>query len=83
MILLNMYGYSFDDYMRLCEEYSRDEALNMILSPETPESEQLRDQSFLDLYQSAMDLYGLIHERYILTQKGLHKIKESEFKYNI
>ena len=47
-----------------------DEALEMILSPDTPESEDLKNQNFLDLYQSAMDLYGLIHARFILSAKG-------------
>ena len=27
------------------------------------------------MYQSAMDIYGLIHQRYILTQQGLNKMK--------
>ncbi len=48
----------------------------MILSPDTPESEDLKNQNFLDLYQLAMDLYGLIHARFILTQKGLQMMKD-------
>ena len=40
-----------------------DEALEMILSPDTPESEDLKNQNFLDLYQLSMDLYGLIHAK--------------------
>ena len=31
----------------------------MILSTENPESEDLTDQNFLEIYQLAMDLYGL------------------------
>ena len=52
----------------------------MILSPDTPESEDLANQNFLDLYQSAMDLYGLIHARFILTAKGLQMMKEKFLK---
>jgi casein kinase II subunit beta len=52
----------------------------MILSPDTPESEDLANQNFLDLYQSAMDLYGLIHARFILTAKGLQMMKEKFIK---
>lgn len=41
--------------------------------------------SFIEVYQSALDLYGLIHCRYILTSRGLHKIKNkflnAEFGY--
>ena len=48
----------------------------MILSLDTPESEDLKNQNFLDLYQLAMDLYGLIHARFILTQKGLQMMKD-------
>ena len=31
---------------------------------------------FLDLYQEAMDLYGLIHSRYILSPRGLAMMRE-------
>ena len=51
----------------------------MILSPDTPESEDLGNQNFLDLYQSAMDLYGLIHARFISSAKGL-QIERKIFK---
>ena len=39
----------------------------------------------MEIYQSALDLYGLIHCRYILTSRGLHKMKNkflnAEFGY--
>ena len=54
----------------------------MILSPDTPESEDLKNQNFLDLYQSAMDLYGLIHARFILTSKGLQMMRD-KFTKNV
>ena len=52
------------------------EALNMILSSESPDSEDLNDQGFLEIYQSAMDLYGLIHARFILSPRGLAMMRE-------
>lgn len=36
----------------------------------------------MDLYQSAMDLYGLIHARFILSPKGLQMMKE-KFAKNV
>lgn len=48
-----------------------DEALEMILDPQSPDENDLEDQTFLDIYQQAMDLYGLIHTRYIVCPKGL------------
>ena len=48
----------------------------MILSSESPDSEDLNDQEFLEIYQSAMDLYGLIHARYILSPRGLAMMRE-------
>ena len=48
----------------------------MILDPDSPEDEDLEDQRFLDIYQEAMDLYGLIHARFIVTPKGLAVMKE-------
>ncbi len=48
----------------------------MILATESPDSEDLNDKNFLEIYQSAMDLYGLIHARFILSPRGLAMMKE-------
>lgn len=48
----------------------------MILDPDCPDDDELEDERFLDLYQEAIDLYGLIHARYILTPKGLAMMRE-------
>jgi casein kinase II subunit beta len=50
--------------------------MSMILSVDSPDSEDLNDQQFLEIYQSAMDLYGLIHARFILSPRGLAMMKE-------
>lgn len=52
------------------------EAMKMILSSESPDSDDLNDQGFLEVYQSAMDLYGLIHARFILSPRGLAMMRE-------
>ena len=59
----------------------------MILSSESPDTEDLEDQGYvshgftnslryLEIYQSAMDLYGLIHARFILSPRGLALMRE-------
>jgi len=48
--------------------------LRMILSPQSPNEEDLADEQFLELNQEASDLYGLIHARYINTAYGMAKI---------
>ena len=48
----------------------------MILSEEAPESEDFNDSKFLEIYEQAMDLYGLVHSRYILSPRGLAFMKE-------
>ena len=52
------------------------EAMHMLLNSESPDSDDLNDQNFLEIYQSAMDLYGLIHARFILSPRGLAMMKE-------
>lgn len=73
-----------DDYIRdqfnlygLKKYFNRyEEALEMILYPDRPDDEELEEQNFIDVYQEAIDLYGLIHARYIVTQKGLAMMRE-------
>ena len=53
-----------------------DNALNMILGQEIPDTEQFDDPNYLTKYEAAMDLYGLIHSRYITSPKGLASMRE-------
>lgn len=69
----NLYGLK-----KLFTHYN--EALQMILDPESPDDEDLEDQQFLDIYQEAMDLYGLIHARFIVSPKGLSLMREKYLK---
>ena len=48
----------------------------MIMNSESPNEEDLDDQKFLEIYQEATDLYGLLHHRFIQTPKGLSMMRE-------
>ena len=48
----------------------------MILSPRAPDVNELENEQFLETYQEATDLYGLIHARFIITPRGLALMKE-------
>lgn len=48
----------------------------MILSPEAPDEDDLQDDRFLEIYQEATDLYGLIHARFLLSPRGLAIMRE-------
>ena len=41
-----------------------------------PEEKHFELPGFAEVYQCAMDLYGLIHARFILSPKGLLVMKE-------
>lgn len=43
---------------------------------EAPDEEELEDERFLEIYQEATDIYGLIHARFIMTPKGLAIMRE-------
>ncbi|KAL7066544.1 casein kinase II regulatory subunit family protein [Cryptosporidium serpentis] len=65
----NLYGirqYFPKNYERLLE---------LILSSNTPDDEELANPSIQDLHREAGELYGLIHARYITTPRGLHLMK--------
>ena len=47
----------------------------MVIAEESPQSEEFRDQSFIEAYKSAIDLYGLVHSRFILSPRGLELMK--------
>lgn len=50
--------------------------MEMILRAEAPDEEELEDERFLEIYQEATDIYGLIHARFIMTPKGLAIMRE-------
>mmetsp|Transcript_107227 Transcript_107227/g.298671 ORF Transcript_107227/g.298671 Transcript_107227/m.298671 type:complete len:251 (-) Transcript_107227:349-1101(-) len=57
-----------------------DHALEMILSSEAPDEDDLADAEFLEVYRDATDLYGLIHARYIASPRGLQIMREKYLK---
>ncbi|KAM3144249.1 hypothetical protein pb186bvf_003711 [Paramecium bursaria] len=68
-----------EEFVRDCEgiEFKNIEtALSMILSPECPDSLDLENDKFIDVYGDAADLYGLIHAQFITTPKGLAIMRE-------
>lgn len=48
----------------------------MIQSSSHPDEDELQEEKFLEVYQDATDLYGLIHYRYIYTPRGLAVMRE-------
>lgn len=52
------------------------DALEMILRSHAPDVNELESEQFLENYQEATDLYGLIHARFILSPRGLSLMKE-------
>lgn len=57
-----------------------DHALEMILSGEAPDEDDLADTEFLEIYRDATDLYGVIHSRYIISPRGLQVMREKYLK---
>merc|ERR1712151_1138484 len=57
-----------------------DHALEMILSSEAPDEEDLADTEFLEIYRDATDLYTLIHARFIVSPRGLQVMREKYLK---
>jgi casein kinase II subunit beta len=48
----------------------------MILRSNSPDEAELEDVGFVEQYQVATDLYGLVHARFILSSKGLNLMRE-------
>merc|ERR550525_1667458 len=57
-----------------------DHALEMILSSEAPDEDDLADTEFMEIYRDATDLYGVIHSRYIISPRGLQVMREKYLK---
>ena len=53
-----------------------DQALEMVLDPESPDEEDLQDHDFIEVNKDASELYGLIHARFIMSPRGLSILKE-------
>ena len=53
-----------------------EEAHRQILGMAPKSQEELEDKVYQGIYQQAVDLYGLMHARYIQTKEGLEKIKQ-------
>ncbi|KAH7649816.1 kinase Ck2-beta [Cryptosporidium bovis] len=53
-----------------------DNLIELILSSNIPDEDDLADPTLQDLHREAGELYGLIHARYITTPRGLHMMKQ-------
>jgi casein kinase II subunit beta len=86
---VNLEGHEF--FTEVDEDYIRDnfnlyglrhkisryrEALEMILCSEAPDEDDLQDENFLEVYRESVDLYGLVHARFILSPRGLAMMRE-------
>jgi casein kinase II subunit beta len=68
----NLYG--LQSQMTQLSKEKFKQCIKMILSPQSPNEEDLADEQFLELNQEASDLYGLIHARYINSACGMAKV---------
>ena len=48
----------------------------MILSNASPDEEELENKRFAEVFAEASELYGLLHARYILTERGMALMRE-------
>lgn len=48
----------------------------MILLRYAPDATDLQNPEFIEIYEDAVDLYGLIHARYIISPAGLECMRE-------
>ena len=53
-----------------------DHALEMILDPDCPDEDDLQDRDYTEIYKDAAELYGMIHQRFALSPRGLSLVKE-------
>ena len=51
-------------------------ALEMILDPDAPNDEDLRDHNYTEIFREAAELYGAIHQRFIMSPRGLSLLKQ-------
>ena len=52
------------------------DAFYQLVSGGIPDEEDLQNEQYLELYQSCVDLYGLVHARFIQTKTGLTIMRE-------
>ena len=48
----------------------------MILSEKAPDQTDFDREDFQEVYEAAIDLYTLIHSRYIISPQGLEEARE-------
>lgn len=53
-----------------------DHALEMILDPEGPDEGDLGDREYMEVYRDAGELYGLIHQRFAASPRGLTMLRD-------
>jgi len=73
-ILLAMNSHTTGQPYRKMTKERFKKCLNMILSPISPNHEDLADDGFLELNHEAGELYGLIHSRYVFSVRGMARI---------
>lgn len=57
-----------------------DAALEMVLSEDYPDDDDIQEPGFMAVYRSASELYSLVHARFCLTVRGMQVIREKYMK---